>query len=146
MTIQIDFGLEEAIHNGARIKVVGVGGGGGNAVNTMILSGMQGVEFIAANTDQQALEANLAPTKIQLGPQLTKGLGAGGNPDVGRKAALEDVQRIGEALDHADMVFVTAGMGGGTGDRCSSDHCADRARYRRFGGGRSDATFFVRRS
>lgn len=99
----------------ARIKVVGVGGGGGNALNTMIQSGLEGVEFIAANTDMQALDANLAPTKIQLGPALTKGLGAGANPEVGRKAALEDVQRVSEALEGADMVFVTAGMGGGTG-------------------------------
>ncbi|MFK7984929.1 MAG: cell division protein FtsZ [Sandaracinaceae bacterium] len=99
----------------ARIKVVGVGGGGGNALNTMIQSGLEGVEFIAANTDMQALEANYAPTKIQLGPALTKGLGAGANPDVGRKAALEDVQRVSEALEGADMVFITAGMGGGTG-------------------------------
>ena len=99
----------------ARIKVVGVGGGGGNALNTMIESGLEGVEFIAANTDQQALDANLAPVKIQLGPQLTKGLGAGGNPDQGRKAATEDLTKIAECLEGADMVFVTAGMGGGTG-------------------------------
>ncbi|MBK8169995.1 MAG: cell division protein FtsZ [Sandaracinaceae bacterium] len=99
----------------ARIKVVGVGGGGGNALNTMISSGLTGVEFIAANTDVQALNSNLASTKIQLGPNLTKGLGAGANPEVGRKSALEDVQRIAEALQGADMVFVTAGMGGGTG-------------------------------
>jgi len=99
----------------ARIKVVGVGGSGGNALNTMMSAGLEGVEFIAANTDAQALDANVAPLKIQLGPQLTKGLGAGGNPDAGRKAALEDVQRIAESLAGADMVFVTAGMGGGTG-------------------------------
>jgi len=99
----------------ARIKVIGVGGGGGNALNTMIESGLEGVEFIAANTDQQALDANLAPVKIQLGRQLTKGLGAGGNPDQGRKAANEDLTKIAECLQGADMVFVTAGMGGGTG-------------------------------
>jgi cell division protein FtsZ len=98
-----------------RIKVVGVGGSGGNALNTMIASGLEGVEFIAANTDSQALAANLAPVKLQLGPQQTKGLGAGGNPDVGRKAALEDMQRLHEVLAGADMVFITAGMGGGTG-------------------------------
>ena len=99
----------------ARIKVVGVGGGGGNALNTMIQSGLEGVEFVAANTDTQALEANLAGTKVQLGPALTRGLGAGANPDVGKKSALEEMERIQEALDGADMVFVTAGMGGGTG-------------------------------
>jgi cell division protein FtsZ len=113
MTISIELMDENEL--GARIKVVGVGGSGGNALNTMISSGLDGVEFIAANTDAQALEGNLAPTRIQLGPQLTKGLGAGGSPDVGRKAALEDVQRIAESIDGADMVFVTAGMGGGTG-------------------------------
>jgi cell division protein FtsZ len=99
----------------ARIKVVGVGGGGGNALNTMIQSGLEGVEFIAANTDTQALQANLAGTKVQLGSGLTRGLGAGANPDVGKKSALEEMERIHEALDGADMVFVTAGMGGGTG-------------------------------
>ena len=113
VAISIDFADDVELH--ARIKVVGVGGSGGNALNTMISSGLQGVEFIAANTDAQALEGNLAPVKIQLGPQLTKGLGAGGNPDIGRKSALEDVQRIAEALSGADMVFITAGMGGGTG-------------------------------
>jgi cell division protein FtsZ len=100
---------------GARIKVIGVGGGGGNAINTMIASGLPGVEFITANTDMQALGASLAPTKIQLGAQLTKGLGAGANPEVGREAALEDSETIREQLAGADMVFVTAGMGGGTG-------------------------------
>ncbi|MDH5491677.1 MAG: cell division protein FtsZ, partial [Myxococcales bacterium] len=113
MGFSIEFAEDAELH--ARIKVVGVGGSGGNALNTMIASGLEGVEFIAANTDAQALESNLAPTKIQLGPALTKGLGAGGTPEVGRKAALEDVQRLSEALDGADMVFVTAGMGGGTG-------------------------------
>jgi cell division protein FtsZ len=113
MGISFEFDADAELQ--ARIKVVGVGGGGGNALNTMIQSDLEGVEFIAANTDAQALPNNLAPLKIQLGPQLTKGLGAGGNPDVGRKSALEDVQRIQEALAGADMVFVTAGMGGGTG-------------------------------
>ncbi|MAT29823.1 MAG: cell division protein FtsZ [Sandaracinus sp.] len=113
MAISIEFADDAELQ--ARIKVVGVGGCGGNALNTMITSGLEGVEFIAANTDAQALEGNLAPNKIQLGPQLTKGLGAGGNPDVGRKSALEDVQRIADSLAGADMVFVTAGMGGGTG-------------------------------
>jgi cell division protein FtsZ len=113
--MSISIGFADDADMGARIKVVGVGGGGGNALNTMISSALDGVEFIAGNTDVQALAANLAATKIQLGPNLTKGLGAGANPDVGRKSALEDVNRIAEALQGADMVFVTAGMGGGTG-------------------------------
>jgi len=100
---------------GARIKVIGVGGGGCNAVNTMIKSGLTGVEYIVANTDSQALNANFAGTKIQLGGSVTKGLGAGANPEVGRKAAIEDYEKLSEVLDGADMVFVTAGMGGGTG-------------------------------
>ncbi len=99
----------------AVIKVFGVGGGGGNAINTMIEEGLQGVEFIAANTDAQALSRNLAPLKIQLGARLTKGLGAGANPDVGRQAALEDRDLLRESLAGADMVFITAGLGGGTG-------------------------------
>lgn len=100
---------------GARIKVIGVGGGGGNAVNRMIQTGLEGVEFITANTDVQALKLSLAPVKLQLGVRLTSGLGAGANPDVGRRAALEDSEKIIEALEGADMVFVTAGLGGGTG-------------------------------
>jgi cell division protein FtsZ len=100
---------------GARIKVVGVGGGGGNAVNTMISTGLPGVEFITANTDMQALGASLATTKVQLGAQLTKGLGAGANPEIGRQAALEDSEVLRDHLAGADMVFITAGMGGGTG-------------------------------
>jgi cell division protein FtsZ len=100
---------------GARIKVIGVGGGGGNAVNTMIQSGMPGVDFIAANTDAQALAANLATVKIQLGTAITKGLGAGANPAIGRDAAHEDAEVIRQLLEGADMVFITAGMGGGTG-------------------------------
>ncbi len=100
---------------GARIKVIGVGGGGGNALNTMILAGLTGVDFIAANTDCQALQHNRAATKIQIGKQVTKGLGAGANPEIGRQAALEDKEKILAALEGADMVFVTAGMGGGTG-------------------------------
>jgi cell division protein FtsZ len=102
-------------HEGARIKVVGVGGGGGNAVNTMIQAGMPGVDFIVANTDAQALAANLATVKVQLGTGLTKGLGAGANPAVGRDAAHSDVDYLRDLLTGADMVFVTAGMGGGTG-------------------------------
>ncbi len=99
----------------ARIKVIGVGGGGNNAVNRMIQAGVEGVEFIAANTDAQALESSQAPVKLQLGVKLTSGLGAGANPDIGRRAALEDSDKIIEALEGADMVFVTAGLGGGTG-------------------------------
>ncbi len=100
---------------GARIKVIGVGGGGGNAVNRMIQAKMAGVEFITANTDVQALKLSQAPVKLQLGVRLTLGLGAGSNPDIGRSAALEDSEKIIEALEGADMVFVTAGLGGGTG-------------------------------
>jgi cell division protein FtsZ len=99
----------------ARIKVIGVGGGGNNAINRMIEAGLEGVEFISANTDVQALEGSHAPVKLQLGVKLTSGLGAGANPDVGRRAALEDSDKIIEALEGADMVFVTAGLGGGTG-------------------------------
>jgi cell division protein FtsZ len=109
------FELEENISIGANIKVVGVGGGGSNAVSTMIESQMNGVEFIVANTDIQALNANKASSKIQLGLDLTKGLGAGANPDIGRRAAIESYNEIVEKLEGADMVFVTAGMGGGTG-------------------------------
>jgi cell division protein FtsZ len=101
--------------NHAKILVIGVGGGGGNAVNTMISGNLDGVEFVAANTDRQALEANLAPHKIQLGSGLTKGLGAGANPEVGRRSAEESIQQIADAISGADMVFVTCGMGGGTG-------------------------------
>jgi len=99
----------------AKIKVIGVGGGGGNAVNRMIQAGIKGVEFLVANTDVQAMRASLAPVKIQIGGKLTKGLGAGANPDVGKQAALEDTDRILEALSGADMIFITTGMGGGTG-------------------------------
>lgn len=105
----------EKFSSNAVIKVIGVGGAGGNAINTMIEQGLSGVEFIAANTDVQALQSNLAPVKIQLGRELTKGLGAGANPEVGRDAALEDKAIIQEVLSGADMVFVTAGTGGGTG-------------------------------
>lgn len=109
------FEFEQMATQGAKIKVVGVGGSGCNAVNTMIRSGLEGVEFITANTDRQALDASLAPLKMAIGQELTKGLGAGANPEVGRKAALEDYAKISETLSGADMVFITAGMGGGTG-------------------------------
>ncbi|TAM80647.1 MAG: cell division protein FtsZ [Acidobacteria bacterium] len=111
--LRVDF--SDNMRRGAKIKVLGVGGGGGNAVNRMIAASVEGVEFMVANTDLQALEMSKAPLKIQLGAKLTKGLGAGANPDVGRAAALEDTDKIVEALDGADMVFVTAGLGGGTG-------------------------------
>jgi cell division protein FtsZ len=106
---------EDIVKLGARIKVIGVGGGGGNAVNRMVSAGLGDVEFIVANTDQQALQQNAAPTKLQIGGQLTKGLGAGADPNIGRKAALEDTDKILEVLSGADMVFVTTGLGGGTG-------------------------------
>jgi cell division protein FtsZ len=106
---------QDDVPQGARIKVIGVGGGGNNAVNRMIAAGVEGVEFISANTDVQALQVSNAPVKLQLGVKLTAGLGAGANPDVGRRAALEDSDKIIEALEGADMVFVTAGLGGGTG-------------------------------
>jgi len=111
--IRISF--NEETRNDAKIKVIGVGGGGNNAVNRMIDAGMEGIEFVVANTDLQALRMSRAAAKIQLGVKLTNGLGAGANPDVGRKAALEDSDKIIEALEGADMVFVTAGLGGGTG-------------------------------
>ncbi len=109
------FEIEEDLQQVARIKVVGVGGGGGNAVNTMINSGLSGVDFIVANTDAQALVNSRAQIKVHLGSRLTKGLGAGANPEVGKNAALEERERIKEVLEGADMVFVTAGLGGGTG-------------------------------
>ena len=111
--IRISFNEEP--RSDAKIKVIGVGGGGGNAVNRMIESGLEGIEFVVANTDLQALRMSRAAVKIQLGVKLTSGLGAGANPEVGRKAALEDSEKIIEALEGADMVFVTAGLGGGTG-------------------------------
>src|ERR1700757_3783374 len=111
--IRISF--NEDPRNNAKIKVIGVGGGGGNAVNRMINARVEGVEFVVANTDLQALQRSQASVKIQLGVKLTSGLGAGANPEVGRKAALEDAEKIIEALEGADMVFVTTGLGGGTG-------------------------------
>ncbi len=116
MNLQLDY----PIPPGARIKVLGVGGGGGNAINTMIRSGLEGVEFIAANTDLQSLRFSLAPVKIQIGKELTKGLGAGADPDIGRDAALEDRHQLMDALQDSDMVFITAGMGGGTGTGAAS--------------------------
>jgi len=114
MSFSIEFADEHAAYD-ARIKVIGCGGSGGNAVNTMINFGLEGVEFMVVNTDAQALGANIAPVKMHIGANVTRGLGAGADPEKGRKAALEDVQRLKELIDGADMVFVTAGMGGGTG-------------------------------
>ena len=110
---RVDF--SDDLRHGAKIKVIGVGGGGGNAVNRMIAAKLEGVEFAVANTDLQALRISKAPIKIQLGAKLTKGLGAGANPEIGRAAALEDTDKIVEVLAGADMVFITAGLGGGTG-------------------------------
>ncbi|MFB9769429.1 cell division protein FtsZ [Lactiplantibacillus modestisalitolerans] len=112
----MEYTLDSSQNTGANIKVIGVGGGGGNAVNRMIAEDVKGVEFIVANTDVQALQTSNAETKIQLGPKLTRGLGAGSNPDVGSKAAQESEEALTESLQGADMVFVTAGMGGGTGN------------------------------
>src|SRR6185503_9724014 len=106
---------EDKFGEGANIKVVGIGGGGTNAVNRMIEEGLEGVEFLVANTDLQSLRNSRASVKIQLGEQLTRGLGAGGNPEIGKRAALEDTDKLVDALDGSDMVFVTAGLGGGTG-------------------------------
>ncbi|MFO0759716.1 MAG: cell division protein FtsZ [Byssovorax sp.] len=114
MSFSIEFADESAGYD-ARIKVIGCGGSGGNAVNTMINFGLEGVEFMTVNTDAQALGASLAPMKLHIGANVTRGLGAGADPEKGRKAALEDVQRIKEVISGADMVFVCAGMGGGTG-------------------------------
>jgi cell division protein FtsZ len=114
MSFSIEFADDQSGYE-ARIKVIGCGGSGGNAVNTMINFGLEGVEFIVVNTDAQALAAGLAPNKVQIGGSVTRGLGAGADPDKGRKAALEDVTRLKEMISGADMVFVTAGMGGGTG-------------------------------
>ncbi|RMG44180.1 MAG: cell division protein FtsZ [Acidobacteria bacterium] len=112
-TLRIDFAESQA--EGAVIKVIGIGGGGGNAVNHMIEQRIEGVQFIVANTDAQALQMSQAPIKIQIGEKLTKGLGAGANPEIGRQAALEDTEKVLEALEGADMVFLTTGLGGGTG-------------------------------
>ena len=109
------FMLDTEMANVTNIKVIGVGGGGGNAVNRMLLDGVQGVEFVAMNTDQQALLASKATQKVQLGAKLTKGRGAGADPEVGQRAAEESKDEIASALKGAQMVFITAGMGGGTG-------------------------------
>lgn len=111
-----DISMEKAVSSdGAKITVLGIGGAGGNAINNMITAGLDGVDFVVANTDFQALNRNLSPVKIELGTNLTKGLGAGGNPELGSKATQEDIDKIRAAVDGSDMVFITAGMGGGTG-------------------------------
>src|SRR5512139_158081 len=109
----LDFEMES--HRNVLIRVIGVGGGGGNAINNMINAGLGGVEFMAANTDAQSLGYNLAPVKLQIGRQQTKGLGAGADPEIGRIAANEDYDALRDALEGSDMVFITAGLGGGTG-------------------------------
>ncbi len=109
------FELMDAVNQNAVIKVIGVGGGGGNAVQHMVAAGIEGVDFISANTDAQALKASAARMTLQLGKNITKGLGAGADPEVGRQAALEDRDQIADVLDGSDMIFITAGMGGGTG-------------------------------
>ena len=113
--MQLVYDVVESAASPAVIKVIGIGGGGCNAINNMINSSVHGVEFISANTDAQSLQLNQAPKRIQLGTNLTRGLGAGANPEVGKNAALEDREAISEALNGANMVFITAGMGGGTG-------------------------------
>ena len=114
--------LDEVAFTGARIKVIGVGGGGGNAVNRMVRAGFDGVEFIVANTDLQALKTNAASVKLQIGSKLTKGLGAGADPNVGKNAALEDTDKIIQALDGADMIFVTTGRRSSPASRANSAH------------------------
>jgi len=120
MSDGLKFDFADELGNFAKIKVVGVGGAGGNAVNRMIEAGLSGVEFIAINTDAQVLEHNRAAKKVQIGKRVTKGLGAGANPEIGRKAIEEDSDEVAEALKGADMVFITAGMGGGTGTGAAS--------------------------
>ena len=114
----LKFLMEDETENTTRIKVVGVGGGGSNAVGRMLQEGLHGIDFYILNTDKQALNASLVANKVALGKKLTAGLGAGADPAVGRQSALEDTEQVIEILEGADMVFVTAGLGGGTGDRC----------------------------
>ena len=111
--------------NSAKIKVIGVGGGGGNAVNTMISYSLRGVDFIIANTDAQALGASISPVKIQIGAEITKGLGAGSNPEIGKQSALESRDQIRQYLEGADMIFVTAGSRRRHGNRRGADHCGN---------------------
>src|SRR5213082_1921362 len=143
-TSDIRIQFNDEIRNDAKIKVIGIGGGGGNAVNRMIDAGVEGIEFVVANTDLQALRMSRAPVKIQLGTKLTNGLGAGANPEIGRRAALEDTDKIIDALEGADMVFVTAGLGGGTGTG-GAPIVASLARARRTHRRRGHQTLRVRR-
>ena len=129
----------------AKIKVIGVGGAGGNAVNNMIDSKLQGVKFIAANTDAQSLEVSKAPVKLQIGSQLTEGLGAGADPQIGREAAIEDVESIKNALSDSHMVFITAGFGGGDRYRRCTDNCRGLQGYRRLNRCRRIEAFLLRR-
>ena len=124
--------LNYMMDGAATIKVIGVGGAGNNAVNRMIEAGIKNVEFIAVNTDRQALNLSKANSKIQIGEKLTRGLGAGANPDIGTQAAEESKAEIAEVLKGADMVFVTAGMGGRNWYRCSSNCCSNSKRIRNF--------------
>ena len=144
MSFSIEFADETRAYN-ARIKVIGVGGSGGNAINTMIHFGLEGVEFITVNTDAQALNSNSAAEKIAIGQNVTRGLGAGADPERGRKAALEDVQRLKDIVQGADMVFVTAGMGGGTGTGAAPGDRAARARSWRADRRRRDQALRLRR-
>lgn len=138
--------FETNIDGLASIKVIGVGGGGNNAVNRMIENEVQGVEYIAVNTDAQALNLSKAEVKMQIGAKLTRGLGAGANPEVGKKAAEESKEQIEEALKGADMVFVTAGMGGGTGTGGRTGYRTNRERLRRINCRRCDKTVYLRRT
>jgi cell division protein FtsZ len=114
-TMPIGIELDTSRQDGARIRVIGIGGGGGNAINNMISKGLQNVDFIVANTDKQALEHNLSKIKIQVGREITRGLGAGADPDIGRKSVEENYEEIKDAIKGSDMLFITGGMGGGTG-------------------------------
>ena len=139
------FELLDTVGQQAVIKVIGIGGGGGNAVEHMVTSHIDGVEFINANTDAQALNRSNVGTILQLGTNLTKGLGAGADPEVGRQAAMEDRDRISEVLDGADMVFITAGMGGGTGTGAASGSGTNRQGNGGIGSRGSDQAFPLRR-
>ena len=138
--------LEDTQSGSAEIRVIGIGGGGGNAINRMVQAKVEGVRFLAANTDCQALKNNKASIKLQLGSKLTKGLGAGGNPEIGRSSALEDTEAVIEALNGADMVFVTTGLGGGTGTGARADHRESGERDGRPGGGRRDVALRASRA
>ncbi len=139
------FELVDHAPQNAVIKVIGVGGGGGNAVEHMLTSEIEGVDFICANTDAQALQKLNDAQVLHIGNELTKGLGAGANPDIGREAAIEDRERIAEMLSGADMVFITAGMGGGDRNRSCTDRGRDRQRVRDLNRCGSDQAVSIRR-